>query len=416
MNATYLFLYAMDATTFEDTMEVGSDAGHGHLDNIDDIEIDLEFAEGQNTEHDNDVIVEDASVTASDHANTHDMHNDADMLDEEEFVDGVTQPGYAEGEEKYHNEDSTVYPSQDTYEAEMEDFEEDIDAPVPDSGAGDTNAEINTAHQSQADAPEESNPPAVGDEVSASAATSTTVQELVETVASTNEAPVPTGEDKAGEAPHEEHRENTTEVEQNDNNTTTAAKELENDDATGDKSVETYDEKIHAPVQEESKPRDGEDNRQDPKHEAAEPETHEDQQNDQTGETHYDEEPYEEYETGGEYVDLHPIKVFYQDSEISLFPPKNDDPSETFFLEDESLVHRPVNELLHACREVLGEHISEEEEVVVDIECLGLLFSEVSRSSVSIACDYTNTNTGIHPYNICHVIPYSSDLFRALWQ
>ncbi|KAJ9664108.1 hypothetical protein H2201_005348 [Coniosporium apollinis] len=76
----------------------------------------------------------------------------------------------------------------------------------------------------------------------------------------------------------------------------------------------------------------------------------------------------------------HPVIVFYQGNEISLFPPSEQDASETFFLQDESLAHRSIYDLLQACRQVLGETIHEEDELEINIAELGLCISEDSSS------------------------------------
>ncbi|GFF23057.1 hypothetical protein IFM51744_06371 [Aspergillus udagawae] len=85
----------------------------------------------------------------------------------------------------------------------------------------------------------------------------------------------------------------------------------------------------------------------------------------------FDHEP----DTTGQ-VTLHPVKVYYQDNEISLFPPREGDSSETFFLEDESLAYEPLGKLFESCREVLYEHVGENEILVLDIESLNLQLME----------------------------------------
>ncbi|RHZ54077.1 hypothetical protein CDV55_103345 [Aspergillus turcosus] len=90
------------------------------------------------------------------------------------------------------------------------------------------------------------------------------------------------------------------------------------------------------------------------------------------------EQGYEhERDTAGQ-VTLHPVKVYYQDNEISLFPPREGDSSETFFLEDERLAYEPVGKLFESCREVLYEHVGENEVLVLDIESLNLQLIEDS--------------------------------------
>lgn len=96
------------------------------------------------------------------------------------------------------------------------------------------------------------------------------------------------------------------------------------------------------------------------------------------------EQGYEhEQDTTGQ-VTLHPVKVYYQDNEISLFPPREGDSSETFFLEDERLAYEPVGKLFESCREVLYEHVGENEVLVLDIESLNLQLIEVSVSHMQL--------------------------------
>ena len=76
---------------------------------------------------------------------------------------------------------------------------------------------------------------------------------------------------------------------------------------------------------------------------------------------------------------VHPVVVVYQNNEISLFPPaeQNLESSQTFFLQDEKLAGQSISKLLEACRIVLDESIGEEDELEIRIEELGLFISEV---------------------------------------
>jgi len=78
---------------------------------------------------------------------------------------------------------------------------------------------------------------------------------------------------------------------------------------------------------------------------------------------------------------LHPVIVVYEDNEIYLFPPKNQDTSNTYFLEDESLAASSMKELFGACRTVLGESINDDLELELDVAELGLTLSEDSPHS-----------------------------------
>ena len=74
---------------------------------------------------------------------------------------------------------------------------------------------------------------------------------------------------------------------------------------------------------------------------------------------------------------LHTVKVNYQDTEICLFPPNENDESETFFLADVGLAHQSLDRLLGACHDVLAGTIGDDDELVLDIPSLGLHVSQV---------------------------------------
>ena len=83
---------------------------------------------------------------------------------------------------------------------------------------------------------------------------------------------------------------------------------------------------------------------------------------------------------------LHTVKVNYQDNEICLFPPTEEDESEMFFLADVSLAHQGLDKLLSACRDVLHGAIEDDEELVLDVASLGLHVSEVCNWSYLQMC------------------------------
>lgn len=76
---------------------------------------------------------------------------------------------------------------------------------------------------------------------------------------------------------------------------------------------------------------------------------------------------------------VHSVVVIYQDNQMSLFPPmeQNADRAETYFLSDPLLAGESLVELLKACRTVLAESISEEDELEIKIDLLSLDFCEV---------------------------------------
>lgn len=95
---------------------------------------------------------------------------------------------------------------------------------------------------------------------------------------------------------------------------------------------------------------------------------------------------YEANDNGTEfdlYTDtqpLHPIVVVYQGNEMLLFPPIDQDTeqSQTYFLGDEAYAAQSLEDLFGHCRSVLGDSISDEEELEIKISDLGLTITEVS--------------------------------------
>ena len=79
---------------------------------------------------------------------------------------------------------------------------------------------------------------------------------------------------------------------------------------------------------------------------------------------------------------VHPVIVLYQDNEISLFPPidPDDEHTNTYFLQNEQVAGDSIKALFGALRSILGESISEQEELMLDINDLDLHISEVSFS------------------------------------
>jgi hypothetical protein len=87
---------------------------------------------------------------------------------------------------------------------------------------------------------------------------------------------------------------------------------------------------------------------------------------------------------------LHTVKVNYQDTEICLFPPNEDDDSETFFLVDVDLAYQSLDELLGACHDVLTGSIGDDDELVLDIPSLGLHISQVCHNLYSLSSRFAN--------------------------
>ncbi|KAK2783825.1 hypothetical protein FQN52_009472 [Onygenales sp. PD_12] len=378
----------MEPVAFDDSMEVvASEAGHGHAGHIDDIEIDLDLAQDRIPEDDNDVVVEDASATASDHPTGEEEGTyDADMADGEFLGGDISGSGYHQGpQESYQFEDDSAYHDPNEYEAEMEDeYEEDIDAPIPDNGVQDTNEPNEEAEEeekiidsNQPVVPQALSKPEQG-EAEASGTSSRTEQEpAIETGI---EEPSRPEKINSNDDTHTLQAAAVSEA-------MDQAKSYEDDT---DKHSAAEGEPTEGQVQFESQGLDVE-QRQEAGSDITEtyhlvqPEDYEDQS------------VQEEGEHAGNGPTLHAVKVLYQDNEISLFPPVEGDPSETFFLEDEELAHTPIGQLVEACRQVLGDHIGEDEELIMDIECLSLHLPEVRVIPKPLGQNFTNVN---HQYSI----------------
>ncbi|KAL8761854.1 MAG: hypothetical protein Q9184_002057 [Pyrenodesmia sp. 2 TL-2023] len=75
---------------------------------------------------------------------------------------------------------------------------------------------------------------------------------------------------------------------------------------------------------------------------------------------------------------VHAVVVTYQGSDMFLFPPaaEEQDDDQTYFLTSESLADEPIQSLLKECRNVLEGSISQQEELEIDIDDLGLKIFE----------------------------------------
>lgn len=83
---------------------------------------------------------------------------------------------------------------------------------------------------------------------------------------------------------------------------------------------------------------------------------------------------------------LHQVKVIYQENEISMFPPRHGNTSETYFLADEGLAHENIDRLFKECRAILGNHASSEDSLVFHIDSLGIELCEVSQEPTFPLC------------------------------
>ncbi|KAL8953095.1 MAG: hypothetical protein Q9222_001033 [Ikaeria aurantiellina] len=75
---------------------------------------------------------------------------------------------------------------------------------------------------------------------------------------------------------------------------------------------------------------------------------------------------------------VHPIVVAYQGSEMFLFPPAEEDQdhSQTYLLSDEALAAEVIHTIFKECRDVLEDSIGDEDELVFNVDDLGLRVCE----------------------------------------
>ena len=74
---------------------------------------------------------------------------------------------------------------------------------------------------------------------------------------------------------------------------------------------------------------------------------------------------------------MHPTIVHYQGNEIYLFPSRKPTGCEQYLLENENLADTSLGDLFQACRSVLGESLSDDDELVLGMQELDLYISEV---------------------------------------
>ncbi|PNS15213.1 hypothetical protein CAC42_8214 [Sphaceloma murrayae] len=80
---------------------------------------------------------------------------------------------------------------------------------------------------------------------------------------------------------------------------------------------------------------------------------------------------------------LHTTIVRYAGGEYTLFPSSEPSEGEEYFLQNENLVSGSIGDLLQACRGTLGEAITDDEELEVHVEDLGLYLNEDSTAAFS---------------------------------
>lgn len=350
--ASSLAYSTMEVPTVDDTMEMASPY-QGH----DDFDIDIDLMEDHISNMDSDMMVADDYPATSQPA---DYSNDADM------ADGLSEGSMVDADDNYAAEDHDIdvqFEGDHTFETEMleGDADEDIDAPIP------------TIHLEA--------PPAAGDETNnptQSHMAATEKPEYVNHLASTTHAQISTHDserrnDSIHLEPSPTEHSQPEHVSEDAENTQPGVDHeqpvlAETNEAAHTNTSNAPDDHAHAetPVPNidaslAKSPAAGTDGEHAERPEAHS--THEHEQDDDG--THSD-------------GSLHPVKVLYQENEISLFPPLEGDSSETFFLQDENVAYDDFGKLFRALREVLQDNVAENEILVIDIDALGIQIVEVS--------------------------------------
>lgn len=367
----------MEVPVADDSMEMASPLP-GH----DDFEIDLDVMEDQASNADKDMMGAEDDYPTGDEIDVDYQRdaNDADMIDD------VAEPTMVDADDQYPNDNEMQYATEEPYEAEMEDeYAEDSDVPMPKVNEDDPAAEQDDG---------EKTPKAEGaaEPVQEVAQTNGVVDQIQETESSSLE-PAATAaavesksEDvaQAVEEPQinlEEHRPESEKV----------AEEATLDQQKSEQTEQTEqtEHEIPSAVQEGQEP--GESHVAQP--DASEADQKAVKQTEEQGETAETQasvdqpeaqvsgssEEKEDHVTENQEprTGLHPVKVYYQDNEISLFPPREGDASETYFLGDESLAYEPFGKLFESFRSILRDHISDNDILVIDIESMNIQLTEV---------------------------------------
>jgi hypothetical protein len=378
----------MEVPTLEDSMEMASP----YQGQADDFDIDIDLMEDHPSNMDSDMVGADDFPNTSQPSLFNDANNDADMADEEPSEGSMVDA------DNFVDEDHDIEVQDDdvTYEADMleGDQDEEIVEAVPTIQIEDAASNNDVTHQTDQN---------ITEQAERIIGLTPQAQELQPPpAASTNEAEV---------LQHEQEPQpelTLDQSEQHDLETSLEPKPAEQDQAdkpnepqgsaaaaasddinqasldeganatTEDKAVPAETQPGH---QETSIPEDTEtkqaaeiqssfaptidDNSEHPEHQDVD-------HHESHGESHED-----QLHSSNENESLHPVKVLYQDNEISLFPPLEGDSAETFFLHDEDVAYDSVGKLFSSLREVLLDNVADDEVLVIDIDSLGIQLTEV---------------------------------------
>ncbi|GAB1208664.1 hypothetical protein APSETT445_007415 [Aspergillus pseudonomiae] len=378
----------MEPPVIDDTMEMASPY-QGHADDFD---IDLDVMDDQASNTDRDMIGADEYEEAP-HGTEYEQDdpNDADMIDE------VAEPAMLDVDDQYAETSYSVemqYGTEKIYEAEMleDDYDEDIDAPVPEAPVPESQEAPTSLEPADNQVTSEQILTKKNESDEAASENHTAEAHSVNDTESAPPKDDAPKEKFSEEAPPGHHHEDENKIAQE-------AEVDQPESAEVDNNVVDTNQPEQADIHEI--PSDHEDHTAG----AENPEVHEDDADErrQTGDKNKELEPEEKKttehdtehdESHGQETEfaeddeqeqdttkdssLYPVRVYYQDNEISLFPPQEGDSSETFFLEDENLAYAPLGELFQSCRRVLQGNVGENDVLVMDIDALNIQLTEDS--------------------------------------
>ncbi|CAI7584657.1 unnamed protein product [Penicillium pancosmium] len=379
----------MEVPALEDSMEMASP----YQGQADDFDIDIDLMEDHPSNMDSDMVGADDFPNTSQPSLFNDANNDADMADEEPSEGSMVDA------DNFVDEDHDIEVQDDdvTYEADMleGDQDEEIVEAVPTIQVEDAANNNDVTHQTDQN---------ITEQAESIIGLTPQAQELQPPPATpTNEAEVLQHEQEPQpeltlDQP-EQHDQGTSlepklaEQDQADKpnepqGSAAAAASVDIDQASPDEGANatTEDKAVNAETQpghqQTSLPEDTEtqqaaevqsssapaidDNSEHPEHQDVE-------HHESHGESHED-----QLHSSNEIESLHPVKVLYQDNEISLFPPLEGDSAETFFLHDEDVAYDSVGKLFSSLREVLLDNVADDEVLVIDIDSLGIQLTEDS--------------------------------------
>lgn len=349
--ASSLPFSTMDVPALDDTMEMASP----YQGQVDDFDLDLDVMEDQVSNPDKDMTLADDNMDYNNYG-----ANDTDMTDD------VAERAMVDADDQQPDNIDIQY-GEEIYEAEMveENYDEDIDVPVPNNDVQDVPVTLDyTSNHGlrEQDQPTDKDIEEGRDEAAVEPTRSQTWEE--------------TTHDLQQDA--EKHDDHTTISPSQESHSKQIQSDHVEEGIQDANNAERVDSRVH-PDGDEVDSRD----LPEPENEGyaadeVQPPVDETKGHDvqRTGEEKVY-EPHDQEQTTEGPAPLHPIKVYYQDNEISLFPPREGDSSEMFFLEDESLAYQDFGKLFNSCRRVLQQSIGENEILVMDIETLDIQLTEV---------------------------------------